>query len=115
MRMMETGRNCFGMKEESPLSSLRCWLAVVPSHLFSFPGHLWPNCIDDKNTANVFIVYRVTQSYLAHTDVRPPYSVAGSRQVYKSITDPLASTGRFTKPTKDPISWSHFSVELGID
>ena len=113
MRMMETGRNCFGMKEESPpLSDVGL---PFPSHLFSFPGHLWPNCIDDKNTANVFIVYRVTQSYLAHTDVRPPYSVAGSRQVYKSITDPLASTGRFTKPTKDPISWSHFSEELGID
>ena len=65
---------------------------MVASRLSTSSHIIVAICCDDKeNTANVFIVYGVTQS-ISRTDVRAPSLI--DRQVYTvhtpMITDPLA-------------------------
>ena len=86
MRMMGTSKTAFGPGVLS-LYQVDGWLP--PVRLSSLI--ILAICCDDKSTANVFIVYGVTQS-ISRTDVRTPSLI--DRQVYTlytpMITDPLA-------------------------
>ena len=94
---------------KSPLFSPM--LACRPSHpiSFLFLAICGPTALMIRIRRMYLLCIIEALNHISHTDVRPPHSVA-SRQVYKSITDPLASTGWFSGPTY--IQWGPLFVNL---